>query len=216
MIMKKKLVIFDLDGTLLYSLEDLRDSVNYALLRFGYQQKSLDYVRASVGNGVGRLVRLCLPETAPDAEYERCLALFKEHYAAHCCDKTRPYDGIVEVLKQLKTNGIKVGILSNKYHSAAVEVVECYFKGLYDVVKGESATCRRKPAPDGVMQILEEYGMEKDDAVLFGDSEADIQTADNAGIEGVAVLWGFRVRKTLEFAGAKNFIESPSEILNFI
>lgn len=211
----KKLAIFDLDGTLLYTLEDLRDSVNFALSQFGYQQKSLAEVQASVGNGVGRLVRLCMPENTSDEDFERCFAVFKEHYAAHCCEKTRPYNGIVEALKSLKNKGIKIGIVSNKFHSAAVDVVEYYFKGLYDAVKGESEKCRRKPSPDGVLQLIEEFHCSKDETIMFGDSDVDLQTAINAEIQGVAVLWGFKNERFLRDFGAKLLISNPSEIPSF-
>ena len=212
----KKLVIFDLDGTLLYSLEDLHNSLNFALLHCGYAPRSLQQVNAAVGNGVGMLVRRSLPDTVSDAGFERCYEVFKAHYAAHCCEKTRPYDGIPEMLKSLRDKGVKVGVLSNKFHSAAVEVVEHYFHGLYDIVLGESEIIGRKPSPDGGFAMLEAMDVDKADTVLFGDSDVDIITARNAGIDGVAVLWGFRDKDSLLAAGARNIIQNPSEVFLFV
>ncbi|MGN0034069.1 MAG: HAD family hydrolase [Candidatus Limimorpha sp.] len=212
----KKLVVFDLDGTLLYSLEDLHNSLNFALSRYGYATRTLQQVNAAVGNGVGMLVRRSLPDTVSAAEFENCYNVFKEHYAAHCCEKTRPYDGVIDVLKTLRDKGIKVGVLSNKFHSAAVEVVEHYFHGLYDIVLGESDRIARKPNPDGVLAMLREMNVDKADAILFGDSDVDLVTAGNAGVDGVAVLWGFRDRQFLVSAGAKYMIEKPSEVLLFV
>ena len=212
----RKLVIFDLDGTLLYTLEDLLDSVNYTLEKYGYETKTLEQVSSFVGNGVEHLLRCVTPNGISEEDFINCYACFKEYYAKHCCDKTRPYDDIVDVLKVLKNRGLKVGIVSNKFQSAAEEVCEYYFKDLYDAVLGESETCRRKPAPDGINMMCEKFGVEKDDAIFFGDSEVDIQTGDNAGVYCVSVLWGFRDREFLTQHGAKLFVTHPLDIVEMI
>ena len=141
--MKRKLVVFDLDGTLLYTLEDLMNSVNFTLDLFGYRTCTLDEISSFVGNGVQQLMRRAFPENITEKEFELSLACFKDHYSKHCCDKTRPYDGIIEVLKALKSRDVKVGILSNKFQDAAEDVCKNYFAGLYDIVVGESEYCKR-------------------------------------------------------------------------
>lgn len=212
----KKVVIFDLDGTLLYSLDDLMDSVNYTLDLFGYQNRTLEEITSFVGNGVKYLLKLSLPADISEDEMEKCFAIFKDHYSEHCCDKTHPYDGIIDMMKALKDKGLKVCIVSNKFQSAAEEVCDFYFKGLYDMVIGESETCRRKPAPDGINMICESYGVEKEDVLFFGDSEVDVKTAENAGVFGVSVLWGYRDKQFLAENGAKLFIQTPEEILYMV
>lgn len=212
----RKLVIFDLDGTLLYTLEDLMQSVNFTLDLFGYKKRTLEEITSFVGNGIQHLLKQALPEDISEDKFEMCFTCFKDHYSEHCCDKTRPYDDIVDVLKVLKNRGLKVGIVSNKFQSAAEEVCEYYFKDLYDAVLGESETCRRKPAPDGINMMCEKFGVEKDDAIFFGDSEVDIQTGDNAGVYCVSVLWGFRDREFLTQHGAKLFVTHPLDIVEMI
>lgn len=212
----RKLVIFDLDGTLLYTLEDLMHSVNFSLDLFGYETKTLEEVSSYVGNGVEYLMRQATPRDIDEKEFGLCYACFKDHYSKHCCENTRPYDGIVETLSILKERGVKVGIVSNKFQSAAEDVCEHYFNGLYDVVKGESDDCRRKPAPDGINMICSQYGVDNDEVIFFGDSEVDVKTAENAGVYCVSVLWGYRDRETLTEHGAKLFIENPLDIVDMI
>ena len=212
----RRLVIFDLDGTLLYTLEDLMNSVNFSLDLFGYETKSLEEISSFVGNGVEHLMRCALPKDISEENFKNCYACFKDHYSKHCCEKTRPYDGIIETLKILKNRGVKIGIVSNKFQEAAEDVCQHYFEGLYDAVMGESETCRRKPAPDGINMICEQFEVEKDEAIFFGDSEVDIQTADNAGVYCVSVLWGFRDREFLTCHGAHLFIENPLDIADMI
>lgn len=211
-----KLIIFDLDGTLLYTLEDLMDSVNHTLKRFGYKTKTLEEVSKHVGNGVQHLLRMMFPNDISDNDFNEYYKCFKEHYSEHCCDKTRPYDGIMETLKMLKYRGVNVGILSNKFQTAAEEVCEHYFNGLYDIVIGESENCKRKPAPDGINLICEKFDAVKDEVLFIGDSEVDIKTAENAGIYCVSVLWGYREREFLAENNAKAFITNPLEVVDLI
>lgn len=212
----KNLVIFDLDGTLLYTLEDLKDSVNHCMKHYDYPERTLDEICSFVGNGVKQLVKLSLPEDVTEERFENCYEMFKVHYAEHCCDKTKPYDGIIEAMKGLKAAGKIVTIVSNKFHDAAVDVCEFYFKGLYDMVVGESETVRRKPNPDGIFKILETYGMKKEQAIMFGDSEVDFMTGVNAGIDFVAVLWGFRDEAFLRSKGVTAMIHETHDIINTV
>ena len=212
----KKLIIFDLDGTLLYTLEDLTNSVNFTLDLFDYPKRTLEEITSFVGNGVQHLLRKSLPSSISEKDFELCFACFKEHYSKHCCELTHPYDGITDVLKALKDKGLKVGIVSNKFQSAAEDVCEHYFRGLYDSVMGESEICRRKPAPDGINILCDIYNVNKDDCIFFGDSEVDVKTAENAGVFCVSVLWGFRDESFLAMNGAKLFINNPKEILDMI
>lgn len=214
--MMRKLVIFDLDGTLLYTLEDLMQSVNFTLDLFGYEARTLEEISSFVGNGIQHLLRQALPANISEEEFNSCFACFKDHYSKHCCEKTRPYDGIMEVLNVLKNRGIKVGVVSNKFQSAAEEVCEHYFEGLYDAVMGESEVCRRKPSPDGINMMCEKFGVEKDETIFFGDSEVDVKTGDNAGVYCVSVLWGFRDREFLARHGAKLFVSNPLDIVDMI
>lgn len=212
----RKVVIFDLDGTLLYTIEDLADSVNYALKSYGYETKTLEEVLSYVGNGVRHLMECAVPKGISENDFEQCFDCFKEYYSQHCCDKTRPYTDAVPILKKIKNKGIKIAIVSNKFQKAAEEVCEHYFKGLYDVVIGESEECRRKPAPDGINKILKMYDAKPEDAVFFGDSEVDIQTAENAGVFCISVLWGYRKREFLEENGAKLFVRFFSDVANLL
>lgn len=214
--MKRKLVVFDLDGTLLYTLEDLMDSVNFALGSFGYKTCSLQEISSFVGNGVGHLMREALPADISEQDFESCFTCFKEHYSKHCCDKTRPYDGMMRVLEILKERGTKVAIVSNKYQTAAEEVCEHYFAGLYDMVVGESEHCRRKPAPDGLNLICEKLGVSKDESIFFGDTEVDIKAGDNSGVYCVSVLWGYRDKEFLENNGAHVFLRNPLDIVDIL
>lgn len=215
----KKLFIFDLDGTILYTLEDLTDSVNFALKKMEFAARTVEDVRSFVGNGVGRLVRLSLPEDAGEKTYDECLSVFKRHYAEHCCDKTRAYDGIDMVFNTLKAEGKAIAIVSNKFHSAAVDVCEHYFKGKYDIVIGEGyddgvhPAVRRKPSSDGIDMILSEIGVAKDEAVLIGDGETDFATANNAGIDFIGAGWGYRGADFLRKEGIKDIAEKVTDLI---
>lgn len=212
----RKLVIFDLDGTLLYTLEDLTNSVNFTLDLFDYETCTIDEISSYVGNGVKQLMRRALPSDISEKDFELCYACFMDHYSKHCCEKTVPYPGIVDVLKVLKSRGIKIGVMSNKFQSAAEDVCEHYFEGLYDMVVGESEYCRRKPAPDGINMICDRFDISKDETIFFGDTEVDVRTGDNAGVYCVSVLWGFRDRAFLSRNGAHLFIENPYDILDML
>lgn len=205
--------IFDLDGTLLDTLADLRASCNYALAAHGYPVRTLDEVRAFVGNGVGKLIERALPADASEQTRAEVLATFKAHYLEHGLDTTRPYDGVVELLRQLRARGCKTAVVSNKFDPAVKELCEHFFAGLTDAAVGESAATRRKPAPDMVLAAMREIGVTPANAVYVGDSDVDLLTARNSGLRCISVLWGFRTRAFLIQHGATCFVERPEEIL---
>ncbi len=214
--MKYDSVIFDLDGTLTDTLADLRNSVNFALNRFGYPERTTEEIRNFVGNGVKRLVFLSVPENTPEDVSEKCLEVFKAHYAANSLVETKPYDGIIKMLKTLKDNKIKTAVVTNKMHSAAVDIVEFFFGDLIDVTVGQIDGIAQKPQPDGIFNALDLLGVSKENAVYVGDSEVDCITAKNACIPCVGVTWGFRDRDVLISNGADFIADSPSEIFDYI
>ncbi|MCI8521772.1 MAG: HAD-IA family hydrolase [Lachnospiraceae bacterium] len=208
-------IIFDLDGTLLDTLEDLTDSVNYAMEQFHLRTRTIEEVRGFVGNGVAKLIERCIPQGTQNPLYEQILASFKEHYALHCEDKTRPYEGIMELLAKLSEQGYHMAIVSNKFDGAVKQLNEKYFKDYISVAIGESAAVKKKPAPDTVYQALLELACDASQAVYVGDSEVDRQTAGNVPMPCVSVTWGFRTRQQLMEAGAADayMIKSPQELL---
>lgn len=211
-----KNIIFDLDGTLLDTLGDLHTSTNYALLSCGYPERTLDEVRQFVGNGVGLLIHRAAPQGISDADYQHCFSIFREHYAAHCLDTTQPYPGILPLLQTLKTMGVKTAIVSNKMQPAVDELNERFFSNLTDVAIGETPEVKRKPAPDMVWKAMKLLGVDKEDTVYVGDSDVDILTAKNAGLECLSVLWGFRSKDFLIQHGATTLIHAPADILTLI
>ncbi|NLC18127.1 MAG: HAD family hydrolase [Clostridiales bacterium] len=214
--MKYDTIIFDLDGTLLNTLDDLCDSLNEILLQEGYMTRTLDEVRRFIGNGVRRLVELSLPDESSDDEISRITSLFQQQYKNNFENKTRPYDGIMELLSDLKKLNYKSAIVSNKFDSATKALAQHFFDGLIAVAIGETAQIRRKPAPDSVLEAVAELGSDIAKAVLVGDSETDIETAKNAGIPCIGVSWGFRGRRLLEKHGADYIIDSPGELIDLI
>ena len=199
-----KAVIFDLDGTLLNTLEDLMDATNAALQAFGYPERSLQEIRQFVGNGAARLLELAVPAGADSVPV---LAFFREYYDAHCRIKTGPYLGILEVLTQI-ANNYPVAIVSNKPDAAVKALCADYFPGIFAL--GEHPGCPRKPAPDMVQKAMAAIGAT--DCVYVGDSEVDVATAKNAGVPCISVLWGFRDRDLLEQVGATQFCVTPEEL----
>lgn len=210
--MRYKAVICDLDGTLLNTLEDLMDSVNYGLLLHGKPKISLEQTRRYVGNGVAKLIERAVPQGTTKEEEAEILAKFKSYYDKHSKDKTMPYEGILDMLKTLKANGMKLAIVSNKINSAVGPLAEEYFEGLIDVAIGETKEVPKKPAPDMIYKALSELGIEKQDAVFIGDSDVDVETGINSGVDMITVLWGFRDREELENVGATVFIERPQDL----
>ena len=206
-------VLFDLDGTLLNTLEDLCDSTNYALKAFGYPERTLDEVRSFVGEGVRLLIERALPYSATDKTGE-VLAVFEEHYDRNKENKTRPYDGIAEMLKAVCPK-YKTAIVSNKYDKAVADLRDKLFPQVTLAV-GERSDLRKKPAPDMPKYAMSELRSSEESTVYVGDSNIDILTARNSGLPVIAVSWGFRPRKLLEELGADEIIDNPSELLGAI
>lgn len=210
---KYKAVIFDLDGTLLNTLEDLRDSVNYGLQCFNMPERSLEEIRHFVGNGVEKLVERSVPAGTEAVDREKVFAAFKEHYALHCNDKTGLYPGIAELLKELKERGFLMAIVSNKLQEGVDALHKQYFAPYLSVAIGARDGIRKKPAPDTVTEALRLLNIPAKEAIYAGDSEVDIATAKNAQMKCITVAWGFRTRQEQEAAGAEIFVEKPEEII---
>ena len=210
-----KVFIFDLDGTLLNTLGDLAVSVNYALRIHGMPEHSIDDVRRFVGNGVRKLMERAVPDGVSNLDFEAAFSTFRQYYMAHSLDTTKPYDGIPEVLEALKAKGCRLAVVSNKMMAATQALCSHFFPDTIEVAIGEDEIhgIRKKPAPDTVFAAFQSLGVEKDNAVYVGDSDVDIQTAANAGLPCISVLWGFRDRDFLIQHGAKTFISAPSELL---
>lgn len=215
--------IFDLDGTLLDTLQDLADSVNYALRQHHMPKHSIDNVRQFVGNGVRRLMEQAIPDGAANPDFEATFATFRQYYMLHSLDTTKPYDGIPELIHELKQHGCQLAVVSNKMMAATQQLVAHFFPEI-DVAIGEHEAegIRKKPAPDTVIAALQQLEVgqqpknQQPKAVYVGDSDIDIATARNAGLPCISVLWGFRNRDFLQAHGATTFVEKPADILTFL
>ena len=201
-----------MDGTVLDTLDDLADSVNRSLREFGLPEVSRFQVGQSLGNGAKYLIRHCLPEGSDEALCEQVLSFYKPWYDAHCLIKTKPYDGILQLMETLRADGVSQAIISNKPDSAVQELAEAFFPGLMDVVIGESPAVKRKPSPDTVLAASQQMGLMASDCVYIGDTEVDLETARNAGMDCIPVSWGFRTEEQLCAAGAEEIIRSPEEL----
>lgn len=210
-----KLAIFDMDGTILDTLEDLMDSMNFILRNFGCPERNLDEIRSFVGNGILKLVERSFPEGTSEDVINKAFELFNPYYKEHCAIKTKPYDGICNVIKELRKKGIITAVVSNKPDYGVQSLCEEYFNGLFDFALGEKSGIRKKPAPDSVNAVLARFGIKKENAVYIGDSEVDVKTAENAGLDCIGVEWGFRGRETLVSLGVKNIVSQSSEILDY-
>lgn len=211
-----KLAVFDMDGTILDTLEDLKDSTNFALEKCGYPTRSYDEVRRFVGNGIRKLIERAVPEGLTVEQIDRVHEVFTEHYKVHCADKTKAYDGIKPLLEKLRASGVKTAVVSNKADYGVQELCKEYFDGLFDYAVGEREGIRRKPAPDAVNEALRVLGMSKSEAVYIGDSDVDFETAKNAELPCISVLWGFRDEEFLREKGATLFVRDPAEIYDII
>ena len=199
-------ILFDLDGTLLNTLEDLTDATNYALGQFGYPERTLEQVRRAIGNGAANQIRKSLPEGTPEETVQEVLSVYKDYYTAHCQIKTRPYAGIPEALAQLKQ--YPVAIVSNKPDSAVKALCADYFPGIYAL--GETPDCPRKPAADIVFKGMKAIGVDR--CIYVGDSEVDVLTAKNAEVPCLCVLWGFRDKEDMTAVGGNHFCEDPRQL----
>ena len=210
--MRYELVIFDLDGTILDTLEDLYLSVNHALRENAYPERTLDEVRRFVGNGIRKLIERAVPDGCEPEQIDAVHASFTAYYTEHCADHTAPYKGIEELLKDLRSAGMRTAVVSNKADYAVQSLCKEYFPGLFDAVAGEREGVRRKPAPDAVEAVLETLGIAREQAIYIGDSDVDIATAENAGIPCISVDWGFRDTAFLIDHGAKLILSAPAEV----
>ncbi|MBR1556089.1 MAG: HAD family hydrolase [Oscillospiraceae bacterium] len=211
-----KMIIFDLDGTILDTLEDLFLSTNYALRKSGFPERSKEEVRCFVGNGIRKLIERSVTEQIPENLINEVHQYFTEYYAQHCADNTKPYAGIPEVLQKLRRAGLKTAVVSNKADYAVQTLCADYFPALFDAVAGEREGIRRKPAPDAVLAVLHDLQIPAEQAIYIGDSDVDIATAENSGIPCISVEWGFRDRAFLIQHGAQKIISVPEELLNLI
>jgi phosphoglycolate phosphatase len=206
-------IIFDLDGTLLNTLDDLWASVNYSLAQNGFPLRSKSEIRSFLGNGVRVLIEKSLPQNIEKTDYEHVLNTFRSYYIAHAMDKTCPYPGVFELLQNLKERGIKTAIVSNKPESAVQELYQNLFKDVIDIALGECPDVLRKPSPDMVLKALKLLGSNSSSSVYVGDSEVDYATAQNSGLRFVGVSWGFRDRAFLEELGVDLIIDKANELL---
>lgn len=202
--------MFDMDGTLLDTLQDMRASMNRVLSANHYPPRSLAELRLYVGNGARNLTRRALPPDTPEDEVERVFALYRQEYRTHFCVDTVPYPGVTELLERLRMQGIAVAIVSNKPHATAAALTGTFFPGVLTV--GDDGVHPRKPAPDNVLRTLEQLGVAPEEALYVGDSEVDIATARNAGMDAAIVGWGFRDRDFLLQSGAEEVISTAEEL----
>ena len=208
-----KAYIFDLDGTLLDTLEDLADAVNYAMRKNEFPERSLSEVRSFVGDGIRLLVKRSSPEGIEDAVLEQAFADFRDYYSVHYMDKTKPYPGIEAMLRALKAQGKRLCVISNKVDYAVKLLMDQFFPGFFETVLGEREGIRRKPAPDSLLAVMEELGLSKEECVYIGDSDTDILTAKNAGIDPISVSWGFRTEEFLKEHGAEKIVNKVEDLL---
>lgn len=216
--MKYNTIIFDMDGTLLNTIEDLTDSLNYIMEKNGLDPFSIDQVKHMVGSGSAVLIERALESGRENPDFDRILSEYSEYYEAHCNLKTGPYHHIPELLRELKKKGYKLAIVSNKPMAAVEELRKAYFADCVEVAIGVTDKLRRKPYPDECLAAMEELHSQKEDCIYVGDSEIDYMTAENTGLKCISCLWGFRTRQELEAAGAKGniYVEDPLEILGIV
>ena len=214
--MKYKAIIFDLDGTLTDTLEDLFLSTNYALRSCCFPERSLSEVRRFVGNGVRKLIERSVPEGTSRMHTDQCFEAFRSHYLLHCQDHTQLYPGIASMLMQLQAKGYRLGVVSNKLQAGVSELMRTYFHGIMDVAVGEQPGIPCKPEPDMVYTALTQLGVKPEEAIYVGDSEVDIETARNAGMACISVLWGFRTHAFLTAHGATQLAATPQDVVRLV
>ena len=208
----KNTVIWDMDGTVLNTLEDLQNSVNYALVSYGFKPYKPQEIKAMLGNGIKVLMELAVPDGLNNPRFDDCFETFKEYYQQHMNDKTKPYDGIEKVMARLRQKGWKQAIVSNKIDNAVQELTAAYYP-FVDLALGEQEGLKRKPCPDMVLTALKRLKATKEEAVYVGDSEVDLATAKNSGLDCICVSWGFRDRQSLQAIGAPSIVDEPEQLL---
>ncbi len=211
-------IVFDLDGTLLNTLEDLTDSVNHAMRQYCLPEHTIEEIRTYVGNGAAKLIERAIPQGVDNPAYQEILSCFRQHYQIHCEEKTGPYEGVMEMLAALKQAGYRMAIVSNKPDGAVKQLFHKYFKNYVQAAVGEHPGTKKKPAPDMVYQALGELSADLSHAVYVGDSEVDLQTAANVPMPCVSVLWGFRTEEELNQAGAvkAHRIRMPQDLPGYL
>lgn len=207
-----KLIVFDMDGTILDTLEDLKNSLNFALTANGLPERTLEEVRRFVGNGIGKLIERGVPDDATPEQIAGVKAAFYPHYTLHCNDHTRPYDGIPQTITALRRAGYMTAVVSNKADFAVQDLCRIWFDGLFDAAVGEKEGLRRKPAPDSVFEVCRQLKVSVSEAIYIGDSEVDLQTARNADMAVISVSWGFRDEGFLQECGADRIVSTTEEL----
>ena len=213
--MRYNAIVFDLDGTLLNTIDDLTACANYALAAHGYPTRTVEEVKGFVGRGIRYMLACAVPEGEDNPEFEAVLATFLPYYKEHCADMTAPYEGISTLLSRLRLAGVRMAIVTNKVQSAAEELVRETFPDI-TVVVGDSPAVKRKPEPEGVWMALEQLGVKREDAAYVGDSDIDFATAQNAALPCLFVLWGFRTEEQLREVGADTFFTTPEALGDYI
>lgn len=214
--MKYELIVFDMDGTILDTLKDLKNSMNHTLRLYNMPERTLDEIRSFVGNGIRKLIERAAVSGTPETIIEAIHKDFMKHYEVHCADFTKPYDGVNDLILELKSRGYKTAVVSNKAHDAVLDLCEQYFPSLFDLALGEKPEIAKKPAPDMVNLALEKLQISREKAVYIGDSDVDVATARNSNLDMIAVDWGFRTREFLVEQGAKTIVSHPEEILQLV
>ena len=214
--MKYTLAVFDMDGTVLNTLHDLADATNYALRAFGYPERTVEEVRRMLGNGVYNQIRRALPADCGEETVQKVIPVYKEYYTAHMNVKTKPYPGVCELMRALRARGVRIGISSNKFDPAVKALCREYFDGLVDFSEGEAPDTPKKPDPTGTLKIIRAAGASKRETFYCGDSPVDVETAKNAGVDGIFVTWGFRTREQLAEAGARMIVDTPEALLRAV
>jgi phosphoglycolate phosphatase len=212
----KKAVLFDMDGTLMYTLEDLTDSINYALELNGYPIREVSEVKSFVGNGIKKLMERALPESSVESEVDKCYKLMIDYYHLHAMDKSRPYDNAVEVVLELNEKDIKVGIVTNKVQKAAEDISDKFFGNNVEVVVGVKKFRKLKPDAEPINIALKKLNIKKEEAIFVGDSEVDLLTAKNAGVDFIGAAWGFRGEEALIKNGAKVVIKEIEDLFKVL
>lgn len=214
--MKYMLAVFDMDGTILDTLDDLTNTLNMSLREVGMPERTKEEVRSFVGNGVGKLLERAVPRGTTEGEMSALAEVFRTNYAAHCADLTKPYDGVPELIAALRREGVKTAVVSNKVDFAVQALAADYFPGLFDMAVGEREGVRRKPAPDSVHAVMAALGIDRVRTVYVGDSDVDADTAKNAGVDFIGVEWGFRSREVLAEHGATVTVGKADELFRLI
>lgn len=211
-----KAILFDLDGTLLNTLDDIKNSVNYMLKKHGFKERTLDEIRSFVGDGAKQMIERSIGFTEPKEQVLECLSTYEAHYEIHKADLTKPYDGVYDLLNQLKEKDIRLAVVSNKPMPQVIPLIEGLFPGYFEVILGETSELKRKPSPEMLFYAIEALKLSKEDVLFVGDSDVDMQTAINANVDAIAVLWGFRDETVLKKYQPKYIVNHPKEILTII